>query len=267
MYSLGTVTSYAKSIIALANYEDTAANSITIKQMIRAGREGDDATSDKLSQLAMKGDIPTLTSLFEEALFGNNSSDLLYVTKVMEAASITSHPLVVYTLGRIYTKIEAKFEDAHRIIVELAPVIENLAEEGNTLAECHMGWLCECIYLSYHKALNWYGKASLNGSIFALYNLGILYSNGIFLGRRMSETEPEQGDICIIKCAELGYIPAQETLAQIALHKKDYPSAMKWFERSMLQGYIPNFLERRIQFMEGEEKQSILTLAKRLAEN
>lgn len=267
LYRLGTVSFYSRSIIALAFHKNTLDNSMIIKKMISAGRDGDSAISDKLIQVAMKGDIPTLTSLFEEVFFGDEYNNLSYVTKVMEAASISAHPLVVYTLGHIYTKVEGKFEAAERILVKLAPIIKSLAEDGNTLAQFYMGWIYEKIHLCYDKAIKSYGEAALNGSLLALYSLGRLYSSGIFLGIRMSEKDTEQGLICYTKCAELGYIPAQESLAHIALDKKDDISAMKWFEQILLQGYIPKFMRRESHFSAKEGGKLLLTLAERMSEN
>lgn len=107
----------------------------------------------------------------------------------------------------------------------------SLAEAGNAEAQFRIGRLYNLGEIgsgrNEEKAVEWYGKAKMNGHVIAQFNLGTLYSS--------SKVVPINYNLAVtllLPLAELGYSPAQHNLGILYLGGrgvgKDISTGLMW---------------------------------------
>ena len=254
LYNLAALNGNAKSTVALyeLNVQEQEGEARRyVKQILQDSKKSEPTASDKLNELVHKGDMITLSTMLEQFLLNIKDG---YYASILETASKNGSPLIKCTLAQVYygqyiSEIGQLYTKGTEILRSkaLRAAVEKLAEEGDILAQYHMGIIGK-ENREYSIAFKWFSKSATR-HLPALHELGDLYERGIHSGIHSTSTDPEQAEVCYQKCAELGYARSQHALGLMAFHKKDFEQAMYWLEKSTAQGYTES-----IEYLKGVVK-------------
>lgn len=139
----------------------------------------------------------------------------------------------MYETGNLGETYAAK---AQTIYAEVFPHVEVLANKGIHTAERYLAQYYEFgdggAEKDYDKALEWFEKAASGGDASAMFNIGVMYRNGVGV-----EEDHSKALEWYEKAADLGFSNAMFNIGALYVKggygvETDYAEALKWFEKA-----------------------------------
>lgn len=160
----------------------TEAGAVSSVQTINL--DGGYSSIDNLRKMAAQGDMWSQYILGR--MYGAGyimTSSYSEATKLYKQASLKGHLMARSVLHSLVpSEPGVSDEDLGAWIERNADKFQNLAEEGNAIAQCDVGWMYQYgkgRKLSYKDALDWYKKSASQGYARAQNIIGVMYRDGI----------------------------------------------------------------------------------------